>query len=106
MAAVLVTLDQAKAHLKIVLPALDPDEAEIQLKLDHAEASILAYLATAADPAWVSPETVPGPVAASILLQLGDLFENRGDDTTQEQSIQTWQQIERLLVQLRKVALA
>jgi hypothetical protein len=105
MAAVLVTLTQAKAHLRITLPALDPGDLDLQLKLDQAEAIILDYLDTAADPTWVSPATAPGPVTASILLALCDLVEHRGDDTTTV-SEKTWQAIERILVRSRTAAIA
>ena len=104
MAAVLVTLVQAKAHLRITLPALDPGDLDIQLKLDQAEAIILRYLKTQADPLWVSPATAPGNVTAAILLLLADLFEHRGDDQTLDEK--TWTAIERLLVGIRDPALA
>jgi len=104
MAAALVTLVQAKAHLRITLPALDPGDLDIQLKLDQAEAIILTYLDTSVSAAWVSPATAPGPVTAAILLALGDLFEHRGDDQTLSEK--TWSAIERILVQSRNAAIA
>jgi hypothetical protein len=104
MAAVLVTLVQAKAHLRITLPALDPGDLDIQLKLDQAEAVILNYLDTSASASWVSPATAPGWVSASILLALTDLFEHRGDDMTLSEK--TWEAITRLLVRARNPALA
>lgn len=104
MAAVLVTLIQAKAHLRITLPALDPGDVDIQLKLDQAEAIILRYLKSQADATWVSPATAPGNVTAAILLLLASLFEMRGDDQTLSEH--TWTAIERLLVGIRDPALA
>jgi hypothetical protein len=103
MTAVLVTLAQAKEHLKRNL-AVEPGDDDIQLKLDQAEAIILRYLDTSADPAWVSPATVPGEVSAVILLQLTDLYRHRGDD--RQTSAETWQSITNLLVQWHKAALA
>lgn len=103
MAAVLVTLIQAKAHLRITLPALDPGDVDIQLKLDQAEAIILEYLDTSADPTWVDPTTAPGPVSASILLALTDLYEHRGEDMTLSEK--TWMAIERILVRSRNAAI-
>ena len=51
----LVTLQQAKDHLQVpTMPGGDPDEADLQLKLDQAEAIILDYLAAKADPAWTA----------------------------------------------------
>src|SRR5678816_1490973 len=42
--ATLLTLVQAKAHLRITLPALDPGDLDLQQKLDQAEEVILRYL--------------------------------------------------------------
>lgn len=103
MAAVLVTLTTAKAHLRITLPALDPGDVDIQLKLDQAEAIILDYLDTSVDPLWVGPSSTPGPVSASILLALTDLYEHRGDDMTLSEK--TWLAIERILVRSRNAAI-
>jgi hypothetical protein len=102
VAAVLVTLITAKAHLRVTVTT---DDTDIQLKLDQAEATILDYLDTSVDAAWVSPATAPGWVTASILLLLTDLYEHRGDDTS-EISDKTWEAITRLLVRARNPALA
>jgi len=109
MAAVCVTLVQAKAHLRITLPPGDPGDLDLQLKLDQAEAIILEYLDTWADPLWVSPATTPGPVTAAILILLANLFENRGDDESfgmSGKSDAVWTAIERLLARTRNPALA
>ena len=84
MAALLVTLTEAKAHLRITTPDGDPGDADVQAKLDAAEATILDYCNTAAywrgiTATW-TPETVPRYVHAAILLQLGELDRFRGDD--------------------------
>jgi len=106
MAAVLVTLTQAKAHLRITMPDGDPGDADLQLKLDQAEAVILNYLkgANGAAIGWTSPATAPPPVTAGILLMLGRLYEQRGDDEDQDEKL--WQAIDRLLVRYRDPALA
>lgn len=104
MAAVLVTLVQAKNHLRITLPPGDPGDVDLQLKLDQAEAIILEYLDTAADAAWVSPATAPPTVTAAILLTLGDLFEHRGDDHTLSEK--TWEAVTRRLAQRHVPAVA
>ena len=101
MAAALVTLATAKAHLRITST---DDDTDIQLKLDQAEATILEYLDTSADAAWISPATAPGPVTAAILLWLTRLFEHRGDDD--EADAVTWAAIERILVRSRNAAIA
>jgi hypothetical protein len=106
MAAVLVTLTQAKAHLHITMPDGDPGDADLQFKLDQAEAIILDYLkgANGAAIGWVDPTTVPLPVTAAILLMLARLFEQRGDD--EEKDATLWQAVDRLLTRFRDPALA
>lgn len=100
MAAVLVTLAMAKTHLRITGTT---DDADVQLKLDQAEAIILDWIKKP-DPAWVSPETAPGPVTAMILLMLTRLYEHRGD--LEETDADLWQAIERLGIRFRDPALA
>jgi hypothetical protein len=95
----LVTLVQAKEHLRITSDDADND---IMLKLTQAEAIILEYLDTRADAAWV-PATTPGSVSASILLALTDLHEHRGDEPLSEE---TWIAITRLLARKRNAAIA
>ena len=103
MAAVLVTLTQAKDHLRITTPALDPGDVDLQLKLDQAEAIILDYLQPV-DALWVSPETVPLVVTAAILLMLARLYEHRGD--AEKEDADLWLAIDRLLVRYRHSAIA
>jgi hypothetical protein len=107
MAAVLVTLTQAKAHLRITTSA---DDVDIQLKLDQAEGIIRDYLKDP-DAAWVSPATAPAPVTAAILLMTTHLYEHRGDDmagslNSGQPDTQVWEAIGRLLMRLRDPALA
>ena len=106
MAAVLVTLTQAKAHLRITTPPGDPGDDEIQFKLDQAEAIMLDYLkgANGAAIGWTDPTTGPMPVAAAILLFLARLSEQRGDD--EEKDATLWAAIDRLLTRFRDPALA
>lgn len=104
MAAVLVTLTMAKAHLRITLPPGDPGDVDLQLKLDQAEAIILDYLSTGVDAAWVSPATVHPNVSAAILLMLARLFEHRGD--LEKEDADLWQAVDRLLVRFRPSAIA
>ena len=106
MAAVLVTLTQAKTHLHITMPAGDPGDADIQLKLDQAEAIILDYLkgANGAAIGWIDPTTVPLPVTAAILLMLTRLYEQRGDDEEKDETL--WKAVDRLLKRFRDPALA
>ena len=110
MAAVLVTFAQAKQHLGIpITDVLDTDrDADIQLKLDQAEARILRYLSTAADPLWVGPATVPGSVSSAILLWLGALRRTTGDDETADAKLlaETWTAITIILADYHVPAIA
>jgi hypothetical protein len=103
MAAVLVTMAQAKAHLRITTPDGDPSDPDIQLKLDQAEAVIRNYLKTRDDPEWTAA-TVPAPIVAGILLMLARLYEQRGDH--EENDVDLWGAIDRLLIRYRDPALA
>ena len=81
----LITLNQARLHLK-----LDVSDADLSLKLEQAEAIVLNYIERSDDDGWTAEiaawtdETVPRPVQAAILLQLGELFRFRGDDAAQD----------------------
>lgn len=99
MAAILVTLTQAKGQLRITTPALDPGDVVIQLKLDQAEAAVLARCNSTAwwraiTPTWTAA-TVPLGVQAAILLLLTHLFEHRGDDMTPAREV--WTEVDRLI---------
>lgn len=88
MSAVLVTLAEAKTHLRITTAEGHPGDVDIQAKLDAAEAIILDYCNTTAwwrdiTVTW-TPENVPRQVHAAILLQLGELDRFRGDDVEGE----------------------
>jgi hypothetical protein len=72
--AVLVTLAQAKEHLRIFHTE---EDGQIQDKLDAAEDAVLDYM-DMATPIW-DDTNVPPRVQAAILLVLGDLWEHRGD---------------------------
>lgn len=81
MAAILITLPEAKTHLRVTDAAHD---ADIQAKLDAAEAIILDFCNSTAywreiTPTW-DGDTVPRQVKAAILLELGELYRFRGDD--------------------------
>ena len=96
MAVVLVTLEQAKSHLRVVS---DFEDSDIQLKLNAATRMAIAYLdrdvyatqaeleaAVAAGVARPMPLLVTEDdmemVRAGILLMLGDLYANREDTVT------------------------
>lgn len=82
----LVTLEQAKKHLRVVH---DSDDEDIVLKIEAASGAILNYLKEAADEFIDSSDeiimttdsppasTVPKIVMQATLLLLGDFFKNR-----------------------------
>lgn len=78
-----ITLQQAKDHLRLTDTGDSPsaEDADLQLKLDQAEAIILDRLG--GDDDW-TVDTVPLAVQAAILEQLGELWRFRGDDTAQD----------------------
>jgi hypothetical protein len=88
----LVTLEQAKAHLRVVMSDYDDD---IQLKCEQATAIVIDYLKIATV-TWTM-DTVPQQVQAAILLALEDLHEHRPID---------WELQRRLLERSRDPALA
>lgn len=79
-----ITLAQAKAHLRIDTPSgspLDAADQDLLLKMAAAEDIVLDYLKVPASspPLW-DETTVPPLVQAAVLMQLGILYRFRGDD--------------------------
>ena len=81
----LVTLEQAKAHLRVVESG---EDADITLKLEAAELAALNYLnrpvfATQGEVDSADAESQPllvnAAIKAAILLTLGDLYASRED---------------------------
>ncbi|MDR0215621.1 MAG: head-tail connector protein [Comamonas sp.] len=92
MSVELVTLEQAKAHLRVTH---DLEDADIQLKLNAATEMAVTYLdravyadqdtmdvALASDTAGPFPMVANDMVRAGILLLLGDLYANREETVT------------------------
>lgn len=88
----LVTLQEAKAHLRVVDAS---EDADITLKLRAAEQMAVAYLdravypsqqeldaALAAGTAGACPMVANDMVRAGVLLLLGDLYANREETVT------------------------
>lgn len=100
IAAPLIPLADAKAHLHITDPARD---AEIDGYTVRAQNEILAYLKSGADPLWTA-STVPYPVRSAILLLLTHRYEHRGDAMEPDEAL--WTALERVLVGFRDPALA
>lgn len=81
----LLTLTQAKRHLRIETETTDPlseEDEDLTLKLAQAEAVILDYLAVPVD-TWTA-ETVPLFVQAALLYQVAELWRFRGDDVERD----------------------
>jgi hypothetical protein len=88
----LLTLTEAREHLK--LPALvpDPGDADLQRKLEAAEAHVLDYLRRSAVGAalvatWldeIAPVPPPAYVLHAILVQFGEFWRQRGDDDARD----------------------
>ena len=82
MTARLITLDEAKEHLRVTS---DAEDADLQRKLNAAEEAILDYVNRTEDGRALTPTwdggTVPTFVVSAILLQLGELWRYRGDDS-------------------------
>ncbi len=77
--SVLVDLGMAKEHLRVYH---NEENLAIQDKLDQAEDIVLDYIGLST-PEW-DETNVPPRVQAAILYVLGDLWEHRGDDDTQQ----------------------
>lgn len=88
----LVTLDQAKQHLRVIG---DDEDSDIALKLSAATGMAVAFLDRAVYPTQADLDAAiaagdPGPcplvandmVRAGILLLLGDLYANREEVTS------------------------
>ena len=82
----IVTLAQAKKHLRVVS---HDDDDDIMDKLDQATALVLDYVYRDDDDwlatiiAW-SPDTAPKSIQAAVLVQCAELYRFRGDDLPKE----------------------
>lgn len=79
---ILITLDQAKEHLRIDDlndPAMEED---LFLKMEQASAIILDYIEVI-DSGW-DETTVPEHIRVTVLMVLGNLWDHRGDDKESE----------------------
>jgi hypothetical protein len=81
----LITLEEAKGHLQ---ETSNQRNADIQAKLDAAVAIIIDYL-TRRDTTWNATmaawtaDTIPLGIKQAMLVQLGELMRERGDDAQQ-----------------------
>jgi hypothetical protein len=95
----LLTLEDAKVHLRITGTASDVD---VQQKLTEAQDAIVDYLSEQVDPVW-DATTVPPRILSAIKIYLTHLYENRGDDEARDTAV--WEAIGRLLARTRMQAL-
>ena len=104
LAAPLVTLAEAKVHLRIV----DTDtthDADITPKLAAAEEQILAKLGHAADPSWAAA-TAPRAVRHAVLILLDAFYERRGGDEGSEELRKALETVDLLLAHYRDPTIA
>lgn len=108
--AELVTIDEAKAHLKL---SGSEEDGDLDLKLTQAHALVLDYVtqqreATADVGTWAATvaawtaSTAPDQVKAAIMACFGELYRFRGDEDF-EPNPERWQQY---LKRLRDPAIA
>ena len=78
----IISLDTAKAHLRIASASGDTEDDDIQRKLEMAEFIVLDYLETedGSPPAWTDETDTPKVVQAAMLYTLAELYRFRGDD--------------------------
>lgn len=80
--AVLVSVQEAQRHVRA-----DEGDAQaymdLQSKLAQATAFVLQLCGPLADDTW-DVNTVPGPVKTAILMQLAEIFTDRGDEQRTE----------------------
>ena len=89
----LVTLEQAKSHLKLSLD-IDTEDEDLQLKLFIAHEVVMDYLTQRLDDAdaWAATvqawtaDTAPKRVIGAILVQFGELYRSRGDDVDRRET--------------------
>lgn len=79
----ILSLQDAKDHIQ---PGSQDADGDLLLKLEAAEAIVFDYINTTdarrlETALWVDSGTLPPLVRAAILLQLGELYRFRGDDT-------------------------
>lgn len=96
----LLTLDDAKVHLRITD---DLHDADVQAKLTEAQDAIIDYLGEQVDPLWTDT-TVPPRVLSAIKIYLAHLYENRGEIMSSNDTA-VWDAIRRLLARSRMQAL-
>jgi len=81
----LVTLDQAKKHLRLDIPTTptpDPEDADLTLKLVAAEALVLNYIGEygVSPPRWTDHTDCDPIIQAAILMVFSELYAFRGDN--------------------------
>jgi hypothetical protein len=100
--AALLTLQEAKTHLRVTI---EDDNEDIVAKMNQASDLVLKHVNTAAVPGWSNGTVpIPGNVKAATCLVLTYLYEHRGD--AMEPSADIWQAVDRVLVATRASALA
>jgi hypothetical protein len=98
-----ITLDVAKAHIKVTDPAYD---GEVTLALEHASAIVFDYIGARADATW-DETTAPPIVQRGTMVALAHLWEHRGDDIAPDaHDEKLWSALSLLFMRTRDPALA
>lgn len=92
-------------HLRLATPLAPERAADLTIKIQAASDRIRQYLKLNADPAWTAA-TAPPVVQMCVLLLLGAIWQNLGDDETQQKIAEAWNVIGLLLAQSRPPAYA
>ncbi len=106
--AALVTMGHVKDHLRITT---DQEDLDLELKITQASAIVLGYI-DRPDVDWRATidgwtyATVPAAVQAAVLLQVGDLYQFRGDETDKRDRDDLAPGVARLLQRYRDPVLA
>jgi len=104
LAGPLLTMEEARRHLRITGTAYD---ADIQDKLDAAQEGVLAIVGTGGDETW-TPATAPKEIVNAIRLLLAHYYTNRGDDLAASNRADAviWKELDNVLSKYRDVGIA
>ena len=89
----LITLQQAKNHLRLSDwgESPNPEDDDLELKIDAAEAAVKTYIERSDDEDWAdeiaawTEITVPRDIKAAVFEMVSYLYRFRGDDVAQDQ---------------------
>lgn len=103
LGAPLVDETTAINHLRLATPLAPERAADLTIKIQASSDRIRQYLKANADPDW-DDTSAPPVVQMCVLLLLGAIWQNLGDDETQKKIAEAWNVIGLLLAQSRPPA--